>query len=126
MSKKTLPIEFANEDDLVINNLKHTNLPNPKFPLLTKEQVREIEDLVLKAWETRANTLDYKRKSKTTLKLQAEFLLGMVAVTDILTDAFKTGDSSISPKVWIGIMRGEYIKRDNEIEIEKFAKSIKK
>lgn len=97
-----------------------------KLPMLTKEQVREIEDLVLKAWENRAKMQGYKRESRTTIKLQAEFLLGMVAVTDILTDAYNRDASSVSPKVWIAITRGEYIKRDNEIEIEKFAKSIKK
>lgn len=97
-----------------------------KFPILTKEQVNEIEDLTLKAWEARAKMQGYKRESKTTLKLQAEFLMGMVAVTDILTDAYNRDASSISTKVWIGIQRGEYIKRDSELEIEKFAKSVTK
>lgn len=97
-----------------------------KLPMLTKEQVREVEDLVLKAWEGRAKMQGYKRESKTTIKLQAEFLLGMVAVTDILTDAYNRDASSISPKVWIALTRGEYVKRDNELETEKLAKELKK
>lgn len=74
-----------------------------------KALCREIEDKVLKAWEGRRMAQGYKKTSKKTLDLQYEFLLGMVAALDVLTNAEETGESSISPKIMFSIMRGDYI-----------------
>jgi hypothetical protein len=82
-----------------------------KLPTITIDQAREIEDLVLAAWEERAKTLGYNPKHKSTAKLQAEFLLGMVATTDILTNAATTKESSVSPRVYFSIIRGEYLRK---------------
>lgn len=82
-----------------------------KLPIITIDQARKIEDKVLDIWEGRAKTLDYNPDHKITTKLQAEFLLGMVAVTDILTNAATTKESSISPRVYFSIVRGDYLRK---------------
>jgi hypothetical protein len=75
----------------------------------TIEECRTIEDKVLKVWHARAKAQGYNPKSKKARELQAEFMFGMVAALDVLTDAETTGESSISPRVMFSVMRGEYI-----------------
>ena len=74
------------------------------------ELLSNVEDAVLKSWESRRFAQGYKFSYKRTAELQAEFILGMVATLDYLLDAEKTRKSSITPKIFFGIMRGEYIK----------------
>ena len=74
------------------------------------ELLCDVENAVLKSWEARRLAQGYKFSYKRTAELQAEFLLGMVATLDYLLDAEKTRASSITPKIFFGIMRGEYIK----------------
>lgn len=76
---------------------------------LTIEECREIEIKVLEKWFRRAEAQRYKVGHKKTTELQAEFMLGMVAALDILTDADTTGESSISPKIFFSIMQGKPI-----------------
>jgi len=76
---------------------------------LTIEECREIEDKVLEVWHRRAKAQGYKPSSKKARELQAEFLFGMFATLDVLTDAETTGKSTISPKVLFSVMRGDYI-----------------
>jgi len=80
-----------------------------ELPILTTEQCRAIEDKVLEVWKARAERQGHNPKHKKTLDLQAEFFFGMVAALDVLTDAEKTGASSMSPRILFGIMRGDYI-----------------
>lgn len=80
-----------------------------KIPVikLTGEQKRMLEDDVLKTWEGRALNQGLKIGSKREKALKYEFLLGMVATLDVFEEARKTGQSSISPRIMFGIMRGE-------------------
>jgi hypothetical protein len=76
---------------------------------LTIEECRAIEVKVLETWHKRAKAQNYKPDSKKAKELQAEFLFGMFAALDVLTDAETTGESSISPRVLFSVMRGDYI-----------------
>jgi len=60
---------------------------------LTIEQCRDLENKVLEAWRKRAQAQGYKKNSKKSLDLQTEFILGMVATLDVLTNAEETGES---------------------------------
>lgn len=95
------------EEHYYSNTGKDVILSN--IPVLTILQCRAIEDAVLKRWEGRRKFQGWKKECKQTRKLQTEFLLGMVAVTDLLTNAEETNQSSMSPKVMFSIMRGDYI-----------------
>jgi len=96
--------------------MEKINETTAKLPVLTIEQARQIEDLVLDAWEGRAKSLLYNPKHKSTIKLQVEFLMGMVVTMDILTNAAETKQSSVSPKVLLNIWRGNYITKENKID----------
>jgi hypothetical protein len=74
---------------------------------LSINQCRSIEDKVLETWKGRAQAQGYR--GVELLRAQAEFLLGMVATLDVINDAEATGQSTISPRVMFGIMRGDYI-----------------
>jgi hypothetical protein len=74
---------------------------------LSINQCRSIEDKVIETWKSRAESQGYK--GVALLRAQAEFLLGMAAALDVINDAEATGQSTISPRVMFGIMRGDYI-----------------
>lgn len=66
-----------------------------------------VEESVRKRWESRAKAQGYKKGSKTYNNLRAEFMLGMVAAMDCILNADETGESSITPKLFFELMRGE-------------------
>lgn len=67
----------------------------------------KVEDNVRERWDSRAKTQGYKKGSKTYNNLRAEFMLGMVAAMDCILNADETGESSITPKLFFELMRGE-------------------
>jgi|WetSurSiteA1Bulk_404760.scaffolds.fasta_scaffold51293_2 hypothetical protein len=71
--------------------------------------ILKVEKAVLATWERRRLAQGYEFQSKKTRQLQAEFLSGMVATMDVILEAEKTRESSITPKMFFSIIRGEYI-----------------
>jgi len=69
--------------------------------------ILKIEEYVRKHWDSRAKTQGYKKGTKVYNNLRAEFMLGMVCAMDCLLNADETGESSITPKLYFELMRGE-------------------
>jgi hypothetical protein len=71
----------------------------------TSEEIHEIENYVIKAFERRAQVQGYE--GKKLLDMQGEFVLGMVSALDSLSGAETTGKSTISPRVAFSFVRNE-------------------
>lgn len=69
--------------------------------------ILRVEEDVRKRWDSRAKAQGYKKGTKTYNNLRTEFMLGMVAAMDCFLNADETGESSITPKLFFELIRGE-------------------
>ena len=65
---------------------------------------KEIHNNLVDKFDARAE--NFQLKGKAYIKAQAEFFIGAVSVSDLLNGGDK---SSINPRVYFSIMRGEKI-----------------
>ena len=76
----------------------------------------ELENELIKKFESRRQMIYNSKSDKKAGEMQAEFMLGAVACLDIIvgnadtSEDYPNGMSCISPNVMISIMRGEYLK----------------
>lgn len=71
------------------------------------ELILKVEEYVRNRWNARAKAQGYKKGSKAYNTSRTEFMLGMVATMDCILKADETNESSITPKLFFELMRGE-------------------
>jgi hypothetical protein len=73
--------------------------------------ILKIEDYVRTRWDSRALAQGFKRGTKKEKRdynnFRTEFMLGMVATMDCILNAEETNESSITPRLYFELMRGE-------------------
>lgn len=81
---------------------------------MTQEEIRpvklpdELHNHLVKTFESRANSLNYKGKKKVAA--QADYWTGAIRAFDYMSGNLKNNVTGITPAVFIALLRGDQIK----------------